>query len=118
MSFVRLLPVLLSALLIGAHFFRHGSWLLLAAVVAVTGLLLVKRRWAARLVQAGLVLAAVEWLHSLFSLVRFRQAMGMEWHRLAIILGAVALVTLLSGLVFRLPALSKRYRLEPGGGEE
>ena len=114
MSLVRLLPVLLSALLIGAHFFRHRNWLLLAAVVAVTALLLVKNRWAARLVQLGLLLAALEWLRSLFTLVRSRQAMGMEWHRLAAILGAVALATLLSGLVFRLPALRQRYRLEPG----
>ena len=110
MQFVRLLPVLLSALMIAAHFLRAGQWLMLGLSLAVTLLLLVKDRWAALAVQVGLILAAGEWLRTLYHLVEFRQAMGMEWHRLVYILGGVALFTLLSSLVFRLPALRRRYR--------
>jgi len=112
MQFVCLLPVLLSGLFIAAHFLRSGLWPLVALSVAAMALLLVKKRWAVLLVQAGLILAGIEWLRVLFSLVRFRQAMGVEWHRLAAILGAVAVLTLLSPLVFRFPVLRRGYGLD------
>lgn len=111
MQFVRLLPVILSGIIILAHFLRHQQWLSVALVFVGFGLLLVPRKWAARLVQVGLVLASLEWVGTLFQLVQQRQAMGMEWTRLAVILGGVALFTLLSALVFWLPALKARYGL-------
>ncbi|MDH5298431.1 MAG: hypothetical protein OEV91_05375 [Desulfobulbaceae bacterium] len=114
MQFLRLLPVLLSTILISAHFLRSRLWLLVVISVAISALLLVRKKWAARLVQAGLVLAALEWLRTLYGLVLYRQAMGMEWKRLAVILAGVALATLLSALVFRFSALRQRYGLDDG----
>jgi len=112
MKFVRLLPVIISAILIVAHFFRAGQLLLVVVSVAITLLLLVKERWAALAVQGGLVLAAGEWLRTLNRLVEFRQNMGMEWQRMALILGGVAFCTLLSSMVFRLPAMRQRFGFE------
>lgn len=109
MLFVRLLPVILSGIMITAHFVRSQQWLPVVISLAVMGLLLVRKRWIIYLVQAGLGLAAVEWLGTLIQLVRFRQSMGMEWIRLAVIIGGVALFTLLSVLVFRSPVLRRRY---------
>jgi len=109
MQFIRLLPVILSGILITAHFFRYQQWLAVLIALAVLGLLLVRKQWVVYLVQAGLVLASIEWLGTLLQLVRFRQSMGMEWTRLAVILGGVALFTLFSTLVFRLPALRCCY---------
>ena len=109
MQFVCLLPVLLSALMITAHFFRAGQWLQLVVAVAITMLLLVKERWVPLAVQGGLVLAAGEWLRTMYRMVEYRQAMGMDWRRLVLILGGVAFFTLLSTLVFRLPSLRRRY---------
>lgn len=111
MQFVRLLPVIFSGIFIGAHFLRHQQWLAVAFVVFGLGLLLVPKKWAARLVQVGLVLASLEWVGTIMQFVQLRQSMGMEWTRLAVILGSVALLTLLSALVFRLPALRIRYGL-------
>ncbi|MDH4319969.1 MAG: hypothetical protein OEV73_00570 [Desulfobulbaceae bacterium] len=109
MQIVRLLPVILSGVLVGAHFLRNQQWLAVAITVAVLGLLLLRRKWVVYLAQAGLVLASLEWVGTGMQLVQYRQSMGLPWTRLALILGGVALFTLLAALVFRLPLLRRRY---------
>jgi len=64
--------------------------------------------------QGLLVAGAGEWLATAVGLVMFRQALGLPWLRLAIILGLVALCTLLSALVFKTSGLKSRYLLLPG----
>lgn len=104
-----LLPVFLSALVLAAHFLRAGSLVPMALALATPFLLLVPRPWAARTVQAGLLVGAVIWLRALTGFVHYRQAMGQPWTRLAVILGAVALFTAASALVFGIPVVRRRY---------
>lgn len=111
-----MLPPALAALVLAAHFYRAGDlWLALAAG-ALVALLGVPRRWAARLVQAGLLAGTLEWLRTAAGLVAARQAMGQPFLRLALILGAVALFTALAATVFRARPLRQRYRLDPARG--
>jgi hypothetical protein len=110
----RLSPVILSALLLAAHFSRHGLPTLVVLSLLLPLVLLIKRPWAARAVQAILVLAAIEWLRTLVVLMRARLAAGEDWVRMAVILGVVASVTLASTLVFRNPKVRERYALTPG----
>ena len=113
MTFVRLLPVILSALLLGAHFFRAGLTFLAVLIVLFPVILLVKRAWVARLVQLVLFLGGIEWVRTLLVFVADRRQTGQSWTRLAVILGSVALFTIGSGLLFSLSgALRKRYGLE------
>lgn len=107
--FVRLLPVLLSAVLLAAHFSRHDLTLLIPVALALPVLLLVRRPWVPRLVQAVLLLAALEWVRTGVVLGRARLEAGEPWVRMAVILGAVAVVTAVSALVFRIPAVRERY---------
>jgi hypothetical protein len=109
--FVRLAPVILSALLLAAHFSRHDTPLLVVLSVLFPLVLLIRRTWAARLVQAVLVLGALEWLRTLVVLTRARQAAGEDWVRMALILAIVAAVTLASALVFGIPKVRERYAL-------
>ena len=67
-TFLRALPVVLSALVLAAHFFRSRQLPLVAVSLALPLLLLVRERWSARVVQAGLVLGALEWVRTLPSL--------------------------------------------------
>ncbi|HVK39627.1 MAG TPA: hypothetical protein VNA88_13910 [Candidatus Kapabacteria bacterium] len=89
----RILAVL-SALVLGAHFLRAGSYELVALALVVTALVFVRRRWALVAVQAAMALGAVEWLSTLVSLAAMRQAMGMPYGRMAAILALVAVVCL------------------------
>lgn len=95
-----LLPALALAVL-AAHFYRDASWPGVAACAALFVLLAVPRAWAVRVLQAGLVLGALEWLRTLVVLVQVRLALGQPWLRLALVLGAVAALTAVSALVLQ-----------------
>jgi len=111
MNFVRALPVLLSAVLLAAHFFRAGRPGLTSVCLVFPAILLIRHRWPARLVQIALVLGSLEWVRTLVVLASHRHAMGDPWTRMAIILGAVAVLTAASALVFRMKGLRERYEL-------
>ena len=110
MNALRLLPVMISFALLAAHFFRAGFVVMAGISIIFPCLLLLKKTWVLRLVQAALFLGALEWLRSLYFLVQQRIEWGQPWLRLAVILGAVVLFTLLSALVFETKSLRKRYR--------
>ncbi len=113
MTFFRLFPVILSTLLLGAHFFRAGLTYLAVAIVLFPVVLLVKRAWVARLTQIVLLLGGLEWFRTLLVFVAARREMGQPWTRLATILGCVALFTIGSGLMFSLSgALRRRYGID------
>ena len=112
----RLVPVVLSLVVLGAHFLRARIEVLVVGTLVLLGLLAVPRPWAARIVQAGLVLGALEWLRTLVTLVAARMEAGQPALRMAIILGSVALLTGASALVFRSVRLARYYataRREP-----
>ena len=97
----RSLLVVLACLLMAAHFLRTGDLLVVAVCVAFPALLWVRHAAAIHVLRAGLVLACIEWLHTLWVLTVHRQAAGEPWVRMAVILGAVALVTLAAALLAR-----------------
>lgn len=109
MNFVRLLPVIFSFLLFGAHILRAGEPVLAAAWSVLLLLLAVRRWWVPPVMQALLAVAVIEWLRTLYLLVSMRLAFDMPSGRLVLILGAVAAFTALSALVFRLRALRRCY---------
>ncbi len=109
MNVLRLTPVLISTLFLAAHFFRARNFPLLAIAVGVAVILLIKRTWVPRVVQIALIAGGAEWIRTTVVLASARDAAGESWIRLAAILGAVALFTMCSGLVFRLTRLKERY---------
>ncbi len=109
MTFIRLLPVVFSLLLLAAHFLRAGGVAAILFLFVVVASLLVRKRWVARFVQVVLVVGALEWVRTAINLVFVRQETGEPWTRMVIILGSVALFTLASALVFRMPAVKRHY---------
>jgi hypothetical protein len=109
MNVLRLLPVILSLLLLAAHFYRAGIVPLAGLCLVLPALLFVRQRWVPWVMQGALVLGSLEWLLSLYRFASVRIALEQPWTRLAIILGAVALLTALSALVFRSRAVKQRY---------
>lgn len=105
------LPVVLSLLVLGAHFLRTGNMVLVAAALAPVVLLGVRRRWAARVIQLVLVIGAVEWIRTLVALAAARAEAGQPLIRLCLILGGVALLTALSALVFRTASARAWFRM-------
>jgi len=110
MIFLRLLPVILSSFLLGAHFSRANMNGLAIAFLLLPLLLFVKNQGIARLFQIVLLVGMVVWIETTVRLVQLRQAAGESWTRLAIILGAVALFTGLSTLLFETKALKAHFK--------
>lgn len=110
MTFLSLVPAVISFLLLAAHFLRGWNMLLVGICLVLPLLLFVKRRWAARLLQAALIVGALEWAATTFNLTMMRISQGADWERMAIILGAVTLWTGLSAALFQTKRLARRYR--------
>ena len=110
MTLLALLAPAVSALLLAAHFLRAGQWAGVAAALAILVLLAIPRSWAARAAQASLLLGAAEWVRTLVRLVAERREEHAASTRLAAILGAVALLTVLSALAFQSRRLRGRFR--------
>lgn len=105
-------PVVLSLVVLGAHFMRYGNSVGVVGSLVLIALLIVHRPWVARLLQVILVLGALEWVHTIYELVQVRASQGEPFTRMVVILGVVAAVTFLSALLFQTPTLKKTYRLD------
>ena len=108
MMLVRMFPVILSCLLMAAHVLRSVGLTVALVVLLLPLLLLVRQTWVPLVMQGTLGLAVLEWVRTAVTLARGRMAEGEPWMRMAVILGAVALVTAASMLVFRHPVV-RRY---------
>ena len=106
------IPVVLSLVILGAHFMRYGNSMGVVGALALIALLVVRRPWVARLMQVVLILGALEWLRTRYELAQVRAALGQPFTRMTIILGVVAAVTFCSALLFQSPVLKKIYRLD------
>lgn len=112
MNFIRLLPVILSFLLLAAHFYRAGQTVLAVIPILLFIPLAFRQSWVPWLMQAVLWLGALEWVRTLYSVAQWRIEYDQPWHRMAVILGVVAALTALSSLVFRSPGLRRWYSKE------
>ena len=112
----RLIAPILAFLLLGASLLRAGDTVLVAACGVLLLLLFVPRAWAARTAQLALALAAMRWLWLTWMLAGARAAAGVPYARMVVILGAVALLTLLAALVFRSARLRRFYQLDRVAG--
>jgi len=110
MNALRLLPVILSFLLLGAHFLRSGTYGLVVVAGAFPFLLLVRRRWIAPIMQLGLIAAVLVWMDTALEITTFRQAVGQSWSRFVAIIGIISVFTASSALLFRLNSVRQLYR--------
>jgi hypothetical protein len=108
---LHLTPVVLAGLVLAAHFYRADLATGVGAALALVALAFVRRPWAVRLVQAGLVLGALEWLRTIATFAAYRIAAGQPYLRMIVILAVVALVTALAALVFERRSMRRRYGL-------
>lgn len=107
-----ILPVVLSFLVLAAHFLRDGHLVLVAVSLFLPVLLFMPNAVVARLLQVVLMAGSLEWLRTMVSIAHERMAEGMPYARSVVILAAVAILTLASAFAFHLPAMRKRYQLQ------
>ena len=108
------IPIVLSLLVLGAHFLRESNVVGVAVAISLVGLLFVRRAWAARVVQVALILGTVEWILTLFMMASVYAARAQPATRMIIILGSVAVITLVSAMLFQTRTLRGIYRVDAG----
>ena len=106
------IPVVLSLVVLGAHFMRYDNSIGVFGAVVLIGLLFVRRPWVPRLMQIVLTLGAFEWIRTMYELAQVRMALGQPAIRMVVILGIVALVTFASALLFQSATLKRIYGLD------
>ncbi|WP_147821533.1 4Fe-4S binding protein [Salidesulfovibrio onnuriiensis] len=84
----------LALLLLAAHHFRQGDMGMAAAYLLMMGLLLTRQGWVRFALVAVLGFGAYEWAGVAVDFIRFREALGAPWTRLAMIMGCVFLFNL------------------------
>ena len=106
----RIVVYCLAALLLGAHFLRAGNIMFTLLCVAVPFAFFYRRWHSLVLLQVLAYGAAAIWLYTAWQLVQARQSLGQNWALAAAILGAVALYSLLAGLLLNSRVMRERYR--------
>lgn len=103
-----ILPIL-SHILFGAHLLFHGLGYYVAAIpVLAIGLLFLKSRSALYLQIGIMMMYALEWIRTDYALVARRIAEGVSYHPGLEIIGAVALLAILSIIPFRMKLAEMR----------
>ena len=114
---LRLALVVLSLAVLGAHFLRAGRPVLVALALAFAVLAFARRPWVRRVLQAALVVGAVEWARTLAAVAARRLQAGEPVVRLVAILGGVAVVALVAALLLETGAMRRWYSgREANGG--
>jgi uncharacterized membrane protein HdeD (DUF308 family) len=106
---LRLSLFVTAAVLLGAHFLRAGNLALVALCLAAPLLFFYRKRWSLIVLQVLAYGAAATWIAVGIQLVRLRQQLGQPWTVATMILGTVALFTLLAGLLLNSRAIRERY---------
>ncbi len=100
---------LFSSVLLAAHFSRVDMKGIALFCLLFPLILLIKKAWTLRIFQVYLILGAMVWVQRTQALQSLRIAKGEPWLRLALILGTVALFTLLSALIMEKKRFKGRY---------
>lgn len=103
--FFRLLPAILSLVVLAAHFARIGNWLVVGLLVACIALLWMRRPWVAYSIQTILVMGIIIWILTAVGIVLVRIQNGEDWLRTAVIIGGVTFFTGYAAWHFRHPRL-------------
>lgn len=106
---VRIFIFVVAALLLGAHFLRAGNIPLVALCLVMPFLFMHRRRRSLILLQLAAYCATGTWVWTALRLIESRRQFGQPWTAAAIILGAVALFTLVAGLLLNSRGVRERY---------
>lgn len=105
----RIVLIILSYILLGAHFLREGEMLLAAFCLVFPLLLLIKKKWSLLVVQIFIYGGVLVWIQTLLLLINERMTFDLPWIKMAIILGGVIIFTLTSGLLLNSKVIKEKY---------
>lgn len=109
MMWLCIIPLILSSLMLSAHFYRHYNYPMMVISILVPLLLLIKKRWVLAVIQLFALGGAGVWINTIVVIADERMRSGGPWIRMAVILGTVALFTASSGFLLNLKKVKDNY---------
>lgn len=106
---LRIILLIISYLILSAHFFREGEIVLTAVYLFLPFLLFIKNRWSIIFLRIFSYGGVIIWLQTIYVLAFARISMGEPWLKMAIILGAVTVFTLYAGLLLNSKKMKSKY---------
>jgi len=106
---IRLVPLIIAFLLLGAHFLRSDHMILAVVSLLAPLLLLIKKRWILLFLKWLAYSGAIVWIQTAFSLVHQRRMAGVPWVRMLLILSGVSALTLFAGYLLNSDIVKQRY---------
>lgn len=106
---IRIVVYVIAALLVGAHFLRAANYWVVAMCVVAPFIFFYRSRLSLVALQILAYAAAGVWLQTAWELVQLRLARDQNWKLAAAILGAIALYSLLAGLLLNSNVMRRRY---------
>lgn len=101
--------IVLSFLLLAAHFLRMDLMVLMVISVVSPFLLFYRKKRISFLLQFFLFLGALEWIRSIIEIINYRLDTGQDWMLMLIILTCVVLVTLYAALSIRSKSIKDHF---------
>ena len=101
--------IIITSLILSAHFLRDSNLLLTLVYILLPFVLMIKKRLALLLVQGMAYAGGIIWINTLIKIAQRRISYGEPWIRMAVILGAVALFTILAGLLLNSSKVKEQY---------
>ncbi|MCD4701370.1 MAG: hypothetical protein K8S24_05875 [Candidatus Aegiribacteria sp.] len=99
MNTLRIVMTIIALLLAAAHYGRAGDAILKYLFVALPLLLLVRKKWSDMILAVSISITVPVWIHTALSIIAIRKAAEVPWHRMAVILGGVALFALIAAFL-------------------
>ena len=108
----RIVLYVIASWLMAAHFLRAGDLIATALCLAAPVLFFLRYHWSLIVLQGLAYVAAAIWLETAWRIVAMRRLFGEPWLRSAFIIGAVAAITVLAGVLLNGKSLRARYRAD------
>lgn len=107
---IRLTLLILSFLILGAHFLRDDNYVIMILCLLAPLLLFIKRQRILIVIQILLYCGVLVWINTIIQLVSERMDLEQPLIRMAIILSVVSLITGVSGLLLNSKVIKKNIR--------
>ena len=96
-------------MLVAAHFLRQGSVTAPLVCLLAPLLFLVRKRWSLIVLQIAAYMATAIWIATALGIVAERLALGRSYTAAVVILGAIAAITLLAGVLLNSRSMREHY---------
>ncbi|MCB0283151.1 MAG: hypothetical protein H6627_04650 [Calditrichae bacterium] len=106
----RLIPAIISYLIVAAHFFRNGQWVLTILFFIAPFFLIIKKDWILKSIQWLLYAAALNWVFVTYGFVYHRVVSGDPWQRLILIMLGVLAFMIFSAVLLNSKKVKISYK--------